>query len=117
MIEYQPVDFATQYPQGRASLLAAGLPAVFFATLGITWFATNNWLAGFVFLFTGFVALGTWWEQREIRAITTRATQHARGEDKILLRAHYAEIHRRTPDLLRGALIIAAVVPAIFAFA
>ena len=115
MIEYQPVDFGTQYSQGRTSWLAACLPAAFFATLGITWFATNNWLAGFVFLITGFVALGTWWEQREIRAITTRATQHA--EDKILLRAHYAEIHRRTPDLLRGALIIAAVVPAIFAFA
>jgi hypothetical protein len=116
MIESHPADFATQHVSRPAPLLAAALPAAFFCTLGVVWYATNNWLAGFVFLFTLFVAIGSWWEDRELRRVS-QAASVARAPEKILLGAHYARIHRRTPELLRGAFIIAAVVPALIAYA
>jgi hypothetical protein len=116
MIESRHAEFATQHLPSPAPLLAAALPAVFFSVLGVVWYATNNWLAGFVFLFTLFVAIGSWCEDRELRRIA-QATSPARTTEKILMNAHYAEIHRRTPELLRGAFIIAAVIPAILAYA
>jgi hypothetical protein len=116
MIESHPADFATPYPARPAPLLAAALPSAFLCTLGVVWYATNNWLAGFVFLFTLFVAIGSRWEDRELRRIS-QASSVVRASEKILLSAHYAEIHRRTPELLRSAFIIAAVVPALIAYA
>ena len=121
MSESRHADYATQHVTtpallSRAPSLAAALPAAFFCALGIAWYATNNWLAGFVFLLTLFVAIGSWWEDREMRRIARNASL-ARVTEKILLTAHYAEVHRRTPELLRGAFIIAAVVPAVLAYA
>jgi hypothetical protein len=116
MIESRHAEFATQHAPSAAPLLAAALPAVFFCVLGAVWYATNNWLAGFVFLFTLFVAIGSWWEERQLRRIT-ESTLRSRPAAKILLNAHYAEVGRRTPELLRGAFIIAAVIPAVLAYA
>jgi len=116
MIESRHADFTTPYVQSHAPLLAASLPAVFFVTLGLVWYKTNAWLAGFVFLFTLFVAIGSWWEERQLRRIT-ETTLRSRPAEKVLLNAHYAEVGRRTPELLRGAFIIAAVIPAVLAYA
>jgi len=90
--------------------------AAFFVTLGLVWYETNAWLAGFVFLFTLFVAIGSWWEERQLRRINETALRSCPAE-KILLNAHYAEVGRRTPELLRSAFIIAAVIPAVLAYA
>src|SRR4051812_43258311 len=116
MIELRRADLATTHVQSSAPLLAASLPAAFFLTLGVVWYRTNAWLAGFVFLFTLFVAIGSWWEERQLRRLT-EATMRSRPAEKILLNAHYSEIGRRTPELLRGAFIIAAVIPAVLAYA
>ena len=68
MIESRHADFTTPYVQSDAPLLAASLPAVFFVTLGLVWYKTNAWLAGFVFLFTLFVAIGSWWKSASCAA-------------------------------------------------
>jgi protein-S-isoprenylcysteine O-methyltransferase Ste14 len=116
MIEYRSTDFATPQVYNPAATIAACVPPVFFGVLAVTWLVTNNWLAGFVFLFSACTALGAWWEDREIRALTSAAV-HAGAEEQLRLNAHYAEIRRRTPDLLRAAVIIAAIVPALVAYA